>query len=403
MYSESRSCNVPSACGRCSTSKPGYWASWTEVDPACPASSFCSGPNYTWDPVKCPVSSPSPSPSPSLSPSPTPSCTVILIPGSDSVEIGKTISYTASITPLYGGIVTRVDFSSLNTSVATVNPASVLNPGPYQTTATGKSVNWTWIQADVIMGGQSCDSDTAKVIVTPPNAWWQAVGGNVHANGGNVVSHIPATATKPYLITGTVAGLVSYSNSVDLGSGLINESGSTWRAKTKYKGKKTGYRYFKRILEDDPQPFGVWLGGKPATNGVFLSNGATQTAGGNWSVSSGQVYIILVPDELTINNNINVDPGGFLAMISSGNITINGAVTNVEGVYISDKIIDSGASANQLTGEGIFTGWEGFNLQRDLANNSTTPAEIFTYRPDLVRNAYRYLLNLKIFWQEVAP
>lgn len=338
---------------------------------------------------------------PTPTPLPTPSCTVIVIPGADSVEIEKTITYAASITPS-NGTIDKVNFSSINTSVATVNPASDSIPA-YQTTATGVSVGLTKIKADVVMSGAVRCTDTGNITVTPPNAWWQAVGGNVHANGGNVISQIPATATKPYLITGTVAGLVSYSGSVDLGSGLINESGSAWRAQTSYQGKKTGYRYFKRILEDDPQPFGVWLGEKPATNGVFLSNGATQTDGGNWSVSSGQVYIILVPDELTINNNINVDPGGFLAMISSGKITINGAVTNVEGVYISDKIIDSGASANQLTGEGIFTGWEGFNLQRDLANNSTTPAEIFTYRPDLVRNAYRYLLNLKIFWQEVAP
>ena len=108
---------------------------------------------------------------------------------------------------------------------------------------------------------------------------------------------------------------------------------------------------------------------------------------------------------MTISANINVDPGGFLAIISSGNITIGNTVTNVEGVYVADGIIDSGTGTSQLTGEGIFTGWEGISLNRDFntIQNNTTPAERFIYRPDLVRNAYHYLLKPKVSWQEVAP
>jgi len=72
-------------------------------------------------------------------------------------------------------------------------------------------------------------------------------------------------------------------------------------------------------------------------------------------------------------------------------------------VYIADGMIETGALTNQLNAEGIFTGWNGFNLQRDLPDNSLLPAERFIYRPDLVRNAYHYLLKPKVSWQEVAP
>jgi len=124
---------------------------------------------------------------------------------------------------------------------------------------------------------------------------------------------------------------------------------------------------------------------------------------GEISVVDGENMIILVNGEVTISANINVDPGGFLAIISSGNITIGNTVTNVEGVYVADGIIDSGTGTSQLIGEGIFTGWGGFNLQRDLPDNSQLPAERFIYRPDLVRNVYHYLLKPKVSWQEVAP
>ncbi|MBM3150935.1 MAG: hypothetical protein FJZ96_01810 [Chloroflexi bacterium] len=44
-------------------------------------------------------------------------------------------------------------------------------------------------------------------------AWWQADGGNVHADSGDVVSGIPGSATEPFLITGE-SGLVSYGGGV---------------------------------------------------------------------------------------------------------------------------------------------------------------------------------------------
>jgi len=291
-----------------------------------------------------------------------PTCSVILSPGSASVEIGKTQLYTATVYPdPPSATVDRVDFSSGDTGVATVNPASDLTSA-YQTTARGESAGPTLIKANVFMGGGSTCPDTANITVINPGPWWQVDSGNIHADNGNVGSSIPSTAAKPYLITGgltgLVPGLVSYTGSLDVGNAAaINQAGlSNWQAQTGYQGLKTGYGYFKRILEDDPEA---------AANGVTIHEGDYVTDG-EISVVDGENMIILVNGEVTISANINVDPGGFLAIISSGNITIGNTVTNVEGVYVADGIIDSGTSESQLIGEGIFTGWGGISLQRDF-------------------------------------
>ena len=293
---------------------------------------------------------------------PAPTCSVILSPGLASVEIGKTQLYTATVYPdSPSATVDRVDFSSGDTGVATVDPASDLTSA-YQTTAKGENAGPTLIEANVFLGGGSTCPDTANITVTNPGPWWQVDSGNIHADNGNVGSSIPSTAAKPYLITGgltgLVPGLVSYTGSLDVGNAVaINQAGlSNWQAQTSYQGLKTDYGYFKRILEDDPEA---------AANGVTIHEGDYVTDG-EISVVDGENMIILVNGEVTISANINVDPGGFLAIISSGNITIGDSVTNIEGVYVADGIISSGTSESQLIGEGIFTGWGGISLQRDF-------------------------------------
>lgn len=129
--------------------------------------------------------------------------------------------------------------------------------------------------------GQPICTAYADVVVTAAGseAWWQAVEGDIHADGGNVSSSIPSTATftLPYLITGTqVAGLASYTGSLIIGSGTaINQYlSSNWQAQTSYHGLRTGYGYFERILEDDPQGFMEWDGGEPGQSSVSDTSGS---------------------------------------------------------------------------------------------------------------------------------
>ncbi|MEA3355357.1 MAG: hypothetical protein U9Q63_02660, partial [Patescibacteria group bacterium] len=235
--------------------------------------------------------------------------------------------------------------------------------------------------------------------------WFQVAGGNLHANGGGVTSNIPSSAANPYLITGST-GLVSYTGGLDLGDGDINEIGEDWRAITSYDIVQTDYDYFYRILSEDPAGMTDWDGLEPTVNGVYTSNVSKDTVGA-WDISSDQKEVILVDGDVLITDNIEVAQNGFLAIITSGNITVADTVTKVEGVYIADGIFSTceTASSLQFNGEGIFVGWGGVNLCRDFdsTDNNTTPVEVFIYRSDFLSSVYEYLMKPIYSWREVAP
>jgi hypothetical protein len=257
-------------------------------------------------------------------------------------------------------------------------------------------------------------------------AWFQSEGGNIHADVGNVTSWLPDTceaepSCKPYLITEDASGTtgaVSYGGGLDLGdfdTDNISEDGNNWRLNTSYEGLQTGYDYFARILEEDPDGIETWGGGEPGSTGVFLGEGVSRISGSDWSIPGDRIVVLLVPNDIVIDVNIDVEEGGFLAIISSDNIVVGDSVTNVEGVYIADEMIQTceapecgnsagvgDVSAEQLVLEGIFTGWNGVAMKRDFnsPDNNIFPAELFIYRPDLQTNAYKYLLWPHYTWKE---
>jgi hypothetical protein len=240
------------------------------------------------------------------------------------------------------------------------------------------------------------------------DAWFQVESGCLHADNGNISTKIPPGATKPYLITG-VSGLPSYTGVLSLGADFgveaINESGSQWRAKTKYEALKTDYGYFNRLLEDDPSPKTDWSGGAFGASGVYKASGDVNMEGR--TIASGNTYVALVDGTVTITGNITVAQGGFLAVIASGDITVNDSVLAVQGVYVADGIFKSGSGAEteQFVGQGIFVGWGGMSLKRSLGGraNNQNPAERYIWRPDLQVNAYSYLKKPHFTWKEVAP
>jgi hypothetical protein len=124
---------------------------------------------------------------------------------------------------------------------------------------------------------------------------------------------------------------------------------------------------------------------------------------------SGKKLVYLVDGDLVIKENVTVEKGAFLAFIISGNITIESGVTILEGIYIADGTISTGTvggdtADSQLALNGTFVGYGGFSLERDLKeNNTTTPANVFTYRPDFIVNAPEGLFSISYTWKQVAP
>lgn len=248
------------------------------------------------------------------------------------------------------------------------------------------------------------------------DAWFQTEEGDVHAQT-SITDPIPGTATEPYCSLvgdGGYPGVISYgSGTPDFGDGSASANG--WLANSSYGGDHYGYAYFDSLI-DSPSP----LSENPSLSDLNALDGFYKVEGsGNltlpdstWNITSAnKKVVILVPGNLTIRERINLRTNNnFLAFIVGGNIIIESDVTDaganpaLEGIFIADGRISTGVSANVFTGKGMFIGWTGVSLGRDLgSDNNETPAETFVFRPDLWISAPQELLKSSYTWQELAP
>jgi hypothetical protein len=138
-------------------------------------------------------------------------------------------------------IVNGVDSGNVNVN-GTYSVTSSLGSSKVAVLSIGDPAQWSCTcPSDCVYSTTAPKSGLDYFVSNIKDPWWQAEEGNIHADSGNVGSSIPNTAALPYLITGSQAGLVSYTGSLDIGSGTINQNGSSWRAKTNYQGLKTDY------------------------------------------------------------------------------------------------------------------------------------------------------------------
>lgn len=120
---------------------------------------------YACVPTPTPVP-PTPTPVP---PTSTPGCLANSSPVFAEIVVGSNTSFDCFITDIVNGTVDQVDFSSTNTGVATVSPASVSSPA-YTTTASGLVGGSSTISCQAIMAGVSrcSDSSTLTVVISAP-------------------------------------------------------------------------------------------------------------------------------------------------------------------------------------------------------------------------------------------
>lgn len=291
--------------------------------------------------------------------------------------------------------------------------------------------------------------------------WWQAQGGSVYAgntSGVAILSKIPyntctdapciaAILTEDWLATTGSAGIgVTGGGNIDstkdfgINQGYISQrtpqAFAIGTTTTKY---KENYEFFHReyslglgtpsddfsgSANDAVKPTSAPSGGKAA----YFHQGDL-TIRQRWTVSSSESIVVFVNGNLTIDdpsNNlddlITVEPGGFLAFIVSGNITVrpdvgsndlNNTTPNLEGVYIANGTItieSRGAAAggdDRFVGAGTFVGYSGVDLNRDYsdggtraAENNDKPVEMFMFRPDFVRNLPVRMARPRYIWQE---
>ena len=394
----------------------------------CVADAACAAP---------PTPTPTPTPSPTPTPTPVPSCTVNLTPDTATVQTGSATTLTTSVT-IGSGTITQADFLSGNTGIVTVNPASD-STVVYSTQATGVSVNSTTVRADVIMGGASRCNDTSTVNVTAPGPWWQVVDADVTTNG-NLISPIPGSCSLPACNPvfglrgdGGFPGVPAYGGATadflsGAGSGRAAESPYNWLANSSYLSSRVyNYAFFERQIPDDviineltpPVTGGTFnSGGAPSRGYVWYHwNGATLgdlTITGNVNlVGSRRVVLMAEGANVTINGRIQLqNPGqGFFMMVVGkspaglkGDILVGPSVDTIEGIFLAESEFKTGVATSQFNARGSVVAYDGVVLERDLGGaNSNTPAEVFTYAPDIIATFPRVFTQRRMRWKEVAP
>jgi len=401
-------------------------------DPVCSVScGTCTAPETCNASGQC-VAPPPPPPS---------SCTVDLLPATATTSVGSSVTLTASVT-VGSGTVDQVNFTSANTGILTVSPASD-STVTYQTQATGVALGSTTVSTEVIMGGVSTCADSAGlgggtvVDVTSAGPWWQVIDADVTTNG-NLTSTIPGSCSLPscnplfdLVGPGGYPGIPAYGGAVSFGNGTV--STLEWLANTLSQtsnNRQYTYAWFKRLIPSDVTINEIT---SPSIDGTELSSGGTASGGYyyyhydgssgldltiNTDASLGTRRVILLVDgaDLNLNARINFTKGQgfFMAIVgktllgAKGNINVSstlggGAIPHLEGLFEADNAFHSGAGTTQLYIRGSVAAYGGINLERDLTDNSATPAEVFEYAPDLVFTYPYKLRERRIFWQEVAP
>jgi len=291
--------------------------------------------------------------------------------------------------------------------------------------------------------------------------WWQAQEGNVYGfNGYNnfVPSACENDVNAPICDANVVIRNVDddpKSAGIPLSGGTISSGGyftaydditEPHAENTQHSNMiKENYDYFVKNVDlntvQNLPTSGSTLTSVP-TGGTNYDGAEVFDYSGNLTVSfdtqvvdSATKIIIFVDGNVTIQNDgsvgdrvLEVEKGGYFAIIASGSITFENEIgnacsfpscpsesTNIDGVYVASTrliIEDDGDDAlvdNMFVGEGTFVGWEGINLNRsfdttspiDRAINNEYPTERFIFRPDFNENTPELLKHPNLVWQEV--
>lgn len=247
------------------------------------------------------------------------------------------------------------------------------------------------------------------------DSWFQTKGGDVYS-GNDIVSKIPGTAVDRNFSQDLwgVPGLVQYAgNNYDFApSGIV--SSREWLANDGANIQTDFNGIFQKVGSPtepnwDGTPGNFVFPRAGSTSILYTGDKIANIPGGNYS---GGKLIVLSKNNINIENNITIQPGSFMAIITSSSIYISPSTDHVEGIYFAGGGI----------GSGIFTGSEGdnvdiplvvegefyankINLERSLpdVSNKIVAAENIIFRPDFIINAPRELFSSGMSWQEVTP
>lgn len=257
-------------------------------------------------------------------------------------------------------------------------------------------------------------------VTTQLAGWWQAEGASVYAGsqagGVTVKSSLPTASTDLILpgTGGTVGALIRGSGNPNLGLGSV--SSEEWNAVSTYRGKRMDYNYFAAsmgVVRNSPSDWETdTLNMQTGERDFWYAapTSGTATIASPWVVAAGQQQVVFVNGDLRIASDIDVEVGGYLALIVSGDIVVDPLVNSIEGILVSSGNFETESAYeegvvvdSQLNTSGSVISWGSLVLTRNLGpGNNSTPAEKFNYRPDLLTNMPEKMKTFAMQWEEVV-
>jgi hypothetical protein len=338
-----------------------------------------------------------------------------------------------------------------STTHCTGNPgdyqASSIPPGTYQVRMTLNTADWvftrsgfgsyatdpgsascSWASGSGLStvceagSGDSCTQIVADGLVVNPaqtryvwagvhqvaQPWFQIRGGGAHFDGGASVS-VPS---GEYLVvpdgSRSAAGAVSHAwGTLSLGGGEVSMNG--WQVDNQgYQSPIYEVEYFSRRLSNsDIEVTLIDVDSERTLSEISVLGCAG--AGSTCQVSADQKVLVRKAGEgeFTIDRDVSIARGGFLGVMSEGNLEIAGEVNALDGLYLANGDVTIADGASQLTvngmvvGDADFTGTQGVVVNRDIGTSS--PSVVFNYDPNLVFSMPRELWKKRFDYQYLLP
>ncbi|MDQ3239123.1 MAG: VWA domain-containing protein [bacterium] len=279
--------------------------------------------------------------------------------------------------------------------------------------------------------------DNVPIEIAPGQPFFQAIIGDIYSHTTALDSIKSLLPSEKFF---TDNNLVIYGGgSADFGNGIVSEKkwkSSNYDIKAPVSYQSIYEDYKTNIQKKNVKNFNdivTGIPGKPTNYPKYIehSNGPNNDliiGGSSWSNKqiSGTNSVVFVPGNLYIENSglkefaIAKDGKSSVTFIVKGRIGIDPAVTKIEGIYITDGVIDTSCtipsdnacspsldnspSGAKLALEGFYYSTQasgGFKLDRK-GTPGLEPGEYFIGRPDMYFSSLMSLGKLQFLWKEVT-
>ncbi len=260
-------------------------------------------------------------------------------------------------------------------------------------------------------------SITPSPTITPtpsPGVWLQLVGGDIYQKSVKQDA-LPVGQTFLAPISSPnnpgSSGIVLWKDAVSINGGTSSISSNNWNVKLDQGlTNQYSFQYYWEALKNKAAnlPNKSVVGDPVDLTGIdsiyyYGTSGYTQLSQSFTQPSAPKtpVTIFLISGSLEITKNFSIASNQSVIFVVSGNILIDGSVTNIPGLYISSGIFSVAAGSDPIVINGMVYA-KNINLNREY-RSYTTPTYQFVYQPKYFIALLPYLGRQQVNWQEIKP